>query len=147
MRTKIIGEGWSKERLIKELKELNRQIAELEKPESWRNHAEGVLRRVSEELEMAKSNHAHLLANISDAIIATDERFNITYWNPPAETFFGWKADEVLNHPMHEVLRSEFISTGHRIEAVRMLMRTGRVKEEMIQYNRDGKPIHVERLP
>lgn len=87
---------------------------------------------------------AHLLANVSDAIIATDERFNITYWNSAAEKIFGWKADEVLNRPENEVLRSEFTGADHRHEVVQTLVQTGCFRGEMIQYNKDGKPIYIE---
>jgi PAS domain S-box-containing protein len=165
VKNEFTDESLSKKRLINELKELSRQIAELEKPESWRNHAEGVLHRASQELELVNDHdygtmasrtqderrkaqekiayQAHLLANVSDAIIATDERFNITYWNPAAEKVFGWKADEVLNRPDHEVLRSEFIG-GRRREVAQTLVRTGCFRGEMIQYNRDGKPVYIE---
>jgi PAS domain S-box-containing protein len=157
---------WSEERLINELKKLSGQVAEMEKTERWRNHAEEVLRRAREGVELAKVNHAlsalpefnnlelhakiayeaYLLTSISDAIIATDERSNIIYWNPTAETVFGWKAEEVLNRPEQEVLRfdsSKFSSSVYH-EAAQTLMQKGRFMKEVIKYNRDGKPIYVE---
>ena len=118
MKNEVTDENWSKKQLITqaERKKEQRKIA----------------------------YHAHLLANISDAVIATDERFNITYWNPAAEEVFGWKADEVLNRPEHEVLRSEFTDTGRSRSVVQTLVQKGCFRGEMIQYNRDGKPIYVE---
>ena len=49
-------------------------------------------KRVEEQL----SYHAHLLENIHDAVIATDEQFVLTAWNKGAEQMYGWTADEVL---------------------------------------------------
>ncbi len=50
---------------------------------------------------------AHLLTNVSDAIIATDTELKITSWNPAAERMFGWRKEEVLGKPVNQVVRSE----------------------------------------
>ncbi|MFA7270985.1 MAG: diguanylate cyclase, partial [Sterolibacterium sp.] len=39
-----------------------------------------------------------------DAIIIIGPTEEITYWNPAAETIFGYKADEVQGKPLHELL-------------------------------------------
>lgn len=86
---------------------------------------------------------AHLLANVSDAIVASDARFNLLYWNKAAVAIYGWTADEVIGRPEHEVLRSEFIGLDHE-EALRRLTGTGQLECELIQYRKDGTQIRVE---
>jgi diguanylate cyclase (GGDEF)-like protein/PAS domain S-box-containing protein len=39
-----------------------------------------------------------------DAIIQIDKNGNITAWNPTATSMFGWDSDEVLGHPLHEII-------------------------------------------
>src|SRR5829696_6996770 len=51
---------------------------------------------------------AHLLENIQDAVMATDEHFSLTAWNKGAEQMFGWRADEVLGHEVYEVVSSAY---------------------------------------
>jgi len=36
---------------------------------------------------------ATLLTNLKDAVIASDEQYRITAWNPGAELIYGWKAE------------------------------------------------------
>lgn len=86
---------------------------------------------------------AHLLANVSDALTASDEKFNLTAWNCAAEQMFGWKAEEVLGKPGAEIFRTEFIGI-ERAEVFRSVMETGAFRGEMIQYRKDGTPIFVE---
>jgi PAS domain S-box-containing protein len=86
---------------------------------------------------------AHLLANVNDAVIASDENFNLTSWNPAAEKMYGWKAEEVLGKPGPEVFRTEFIDE-ERSAAISRLFETGLLHAETIQYRKDGLPIDVE---
>lgn len=86
---------------------------------------------------------ANLLANVSDAVTASDEKFNFTAWNHAAEQMFGWKAEEVLGKSGAEVFRTEFIGV-ERSEVFRSVMETGVFRGEMIQYRKDGSPIYVE---
>jgi len=51
---------------------------------------------------------AHLLANVNDAILATDDRFVVTAWNQAAEEIHGWKAEEAIGRAVQEVIPSDF---------------------------------------
>ncbi len=86
---------------------------------------------------------AHLLANVNDAILATDNQLIITAWNPAAERMYGWQAEEALGRSVLEVLPSEF-SDKQRAEALRALDETGYFHNEVLQYCKDGTPIYVE---
>jgi len=48
---------------------------------------------------------AMLLANVNDAVIATDLSFVITSWNKGAEQLYGWSAAEVVGQPFADVFR------------------------------------------
>jgi PAS domain S-box-containing protein len=86
---------------------------------------------------------AFLLANVNDAIIASDTQFILTAWNPAAEQMYGWKAEEVLGRPGAEVLRSEYPVMG-RTEMFQILAKTGQFQGEIIQYRKDGAAFPVE---
>ena len=60
------------------------------------------------EVEEALAYYAHLLENVSDAVVATNADFVITAWNRGAEATYGWKKEEVLGRPYSEILRTEF---------------------------------------
>ena len=50
---------------------------------------------------------ADLLANVNDAIIATDEHDRITTWNATAEVMYGWKSDEVIGQMALDIVRTD----------------------------------------
>ena len=81
---------------------------------------------------------ADLLAQVSDAIIATDMDRNIQRWNAAAEALYGWRESEVLNRPMHEFIRNEYVFGGSREEALRDLAEQGVWRGELTQNRRDG---------
>jgi PAS domain S-box-containing protein len=109
------------------------------------------LRRARDELELrvqertaelAQANEvlqyqAHLLANVSDAVIATDAQLMITAWNRAAEEMFGWKAEEVLGRRGAELLQPEYIDSD-RAGVFRGLAETGRWQGEVRHQRRDG---------
>lgn len=86
---------------------------------------------------------AHLLNNVHDAVIATDEQLRITAWNKAAEAMYGWKAEEVMCRPIREVIRSDF-SHAQQTEALHRLAETGHYEVTVDQYRRDGQPICIE---
>jgi diguanylate cyclase (GGDEF)-like protein/PAS domain S-box-containing protein len=85
---------------------------------------------------------AHLLENIQEAVIATDEHFTLTAWNKGAEQMFGWRADEVLGRKVHEVVRSAFSEEP----ALRELSESGQQHTDAVTYHKDGTPIYAEAL-
>ncbi len=89
--------------------------------------------------------HASLLANLDDAVIATDEEGVVTAWNNAAERMFGWSDAEAIGRRIGEV-----VSTGSDDElarAFRELAETGRRKSsEETRYRRDGSPVVTDSL-
>jgi diguanylate cyclase (GGDEF)-like protein/PAS domain S-box-containing protein len=88
---------------------------------------------------------AHLLENIQDAVMATDEQFTLTAWNKGAEEMFGWGADEVLGRKVYEVVRSDF-SEEQLAQVVREISESGQRRSDEVRYHKDGTPIYAEAL-
>lgn len=86
---------------------------------------------------------AELLANVNDAIIASDEQYRLTAWNRAAETMYGWRAEEVLGRMGIEILQTEFPGTDPA-EMRRMIAETGGWRGEATQLRRDGTRLPVE---
>ncbi len=86
---------------------------------------------------------AYLLANINDAVIATDAAWNITAWNRAAELIFGWSAAEVLGRQVNHFLHTQSQSVP-LADIVRILERTGRFRGEFTQLRKNGERFPVE---
>jgi PAS domain S-box-containing protein len=86
---------------------------------------------------------AHLLANVNDAIVASDDQYRLTAWNAAAESLYGWKADEVLGRVGLEILQTEYPGVA-KSEMLRRIAESGRWRGEATQARKDGTRIHVE---
>jgi PAS domain S-box-containing protein len=84
-----------------------------------------------------------LLATVTDAVVASDDKFVLTAWNAAAESTYGRRADEVLGQPDALVFRTDFVGV-ERAEAIQRLVQTGRFHGELTHRRRDGKRIHIE---
>ncbi|MCX6348281.1 MAG: PAS domain S-box protein, partial [Candidatus Aureabacteria bacterium] len=86
---------------------------------------------------------AGLLANVNDAIIASDIQYRLTAWNVAAELLYGWKAEEVLGRNGLEIMRTEW-PTVDADEMRRTIAETGSWRGEATQARKDGTRIPVE---
>ncbi len=86
---------------------------------------------------------ASILENVNDAVIATDPELHLTSWNRAAEDMYGWRTEDVLGRPMHDVLRSELVDAD-LTEDMLNLAETGQWRGQLIQYHRSGKPLYIE---
>jgi PAS domain S-box-containing protein len=59
---------------------------------------------------------ASLLDAVGQAVIATDIKGRVTYWNRAAEQLFGWKQEEAVSRPILEIVAAE--SSQHRGEEI-----------------------------
>jgi PAS domain S-box-containing protein len=59
--------------------------------------------RVTDQLAAEKQRLTVTLRSIADAVIATDESSRTTVFNEAAEKLTGWKAEEAIGRPLHEV--------------------------------------------
>lgn len=92
--------------------------------------------------EAERAYNAYVLANVGDAVIATDARFVVTAWSGAAERIYGWRAEEALGRPVNELVRSR-VPDDERQEFRRILREKGQLEADYIQYRRDGSPIQV----
>ena len=84
-----------------------------------------------------------LLATVTDAVVASDDKFILTGWNAAAESTYGRRAEEVLGQPDALVFRTDFVGV-ERAEAIARLVETGRFHGELTHRRGDGKRIHIE---
>jgi len=83
-----------------------------------------------------------LLENVSDAIISTDVNFYIKSWNKAAEKIYGWRAEDVIEKHIQEVLKGE--SPNQSIESIPdEIYSKGSWKGELIQKHKDGFDVHI----
>jgi PAS domain S-box-containing protein len=74
---------------------------------------------------------AFILDNISDVVISTDLQYAIKSWNRAAEEMFGYRAAEVMDKSIKDVVNYDFV-TGSREGAWAELKRAGRWKGVML---------------
>ena len=99
-------------------------------------------RAARETAEAQVRYQAHLLENVSDAVIAMDMDFNILSWNKAAETIYGWTEAEVVGHKADPLLWTQLV--GGSVERLLNDLRTkGIWRGEVTQYHRDGTEMHV----
>ena len=91
------------------------------------------------------SYHAHLLENMQDAVIATDEQFVLMAWNRGAQEMFGWTADEVLGHDIRDIIPRDY-SDDQLAQELQELTETGRWRGERVWYRKDGALVYAEGL-
>ena len=89
--------------------------------------------------------HASLLANLADAIVATDEHSVVTVWNHAAARMFGWSDTEAIGRPISEIVLTGY-SDDEQARVFRELAETGRRRSEETRYRRDGSPVVTDSL-
>jgi len=96
-------------------------------------------RRAEEQLRY----QAHLLSNVNDAIIASDENYLITFWNRAAESLYGWSAEEVMGKYGPDITKTEFLNLD-RNEMLSHIRETGIWRGEVTQSKKDGTRFFCE---
>lgn len=71
---------------------------------SLRLQNESRLQQLNKELQEREQNLTQLLVHAPDAVIVINSESNITFWNPKAETLFGWDAAEVMGQPLQQFI-------------------------------------------
>jgi two-component system cell cycle sensor histidine kinase/response regulator CckA len=84
---------------------------------------------------------ASLLAHVRNAVIASDHKGFITYWNHHAELLYGWNAEEVVGRHVDEVMK---VPEATALQAARAeLFATGRWEGETTVRRRNGRELSV----
>lgn len=96
----------------------------------------------AKEIDQRLRYQAHLLQNVSDAILSTDLDFRINLWNRAAESIYGWSEAEALGKTVKELLKPDY-GKVNREEVVARFFQDGVWAGEVIQHDRQGVPIHI----
>ncbi len=118
----------------------------------FRRDAQGQVLQVLGQVEDVTEQHlaeerlryqANLLANVADAVIATDLAFQIQSWNAAAERIYGWTASEVVGRSVDEVLKTRYIHDSEE-SALQTLFSDGQWSGEVEQRRRDGSYVPIQ---
>lgn len=93
------------------------------------------------QMEDLLRERADLLELATEAILVRDLNGLLTFWNCGAEDLYGWKREEVLGKPIHDVLRSRFPVGDAEIEE--SLTETGTWEGNLTQTTRSGRELVV----
>jgi PAS domain S-box-containing protein len=95
------------------------------------------------QLEEKSKYQAMLLANVNDAIVATDDQDRLTAWNTAAELLYGWQAEEVLGRNELEIMQTEW--PGVDVEEMDLaIAEKGGWRGEVTQVQKNGMRVPVE---
>lgn len=116
-----------------------RYAIELSQKEQALRASEASLRRSESQLRY----QAALLDSMNDAVIAADQNYCISAWNPAAERLYGWKAEEAIGQLGLELLKTEFPEQDKE-KMLTIIAETGLWRGEVTQVNRNGIRFPVE---
>ena len=85
-----------------------------------------------------------ILAQVSDAVIATGADQRITYVNAAAERQYGVSASGVLGRDLSKVYEERWLQPGDKTAALTALRERGEWRGENIHVRRDGRELDVE---
>jgi PAS domain S-box-containing protein len=80
--------------------------------------------RVEEALRASEARLRGVTDSAQDAILTMDSRGAITYWNPAAESIFGYRSEEAIGQDLHKLLVPERYLEAYRA-AFPEFLRTG----------------------
>ena len=106
------------------------------------NNSSGIINKSLKEIENSLLSKEDILENISDAVISTDLDFNIISWNKAAEKIYGWKLNEVIGKPVHEITKLEY-PYDQMDDVVSNFFNEGLWRGEVIQKTKDGSRLWI----
>ena len=80
---------------------------------------------------------------VGDAIILSDSKGAITYWNRGAEEIYGWNEKEALGQNVHTLLRTTFCDGAQALALEDGLRKKARWSGELRQIRRNGTEVYV----
>jgi PAS domain S-box-containing protein len=85
---------------------------------------------------------AAMLNQAQEAILVRDLDGGIRFWNRGAERLYGWRAEEVLDRPVSELLYGG--DSSELDKAVKTVVKNGEWRGEIRQFTKDGRELTVE---
>jgi two-component system cell cycle sensor histidine kinase/response regulator CckA len=99
--------------------------------------------RVNSSTMPAHPEERAILDRVGNAIILSDAKGAITYWNRGAEEIYGWNAKEALGQNVHTLLRTTFCDGAQELALEDGLRRKSRWTGELRQIRRNGTEVFV----
>jgi PAS domain S-box-containing protein len=100
-------------------------------------------KRAEEKLKASEESYRNIFGSINDCICTHDLEGRLTSLNPAAVVTMGYREEELLGHPIQELIdpdhRDKFIS-----EYMNPLLKEGRAKGILKLISRDGSPHYIE---
>ncbi len=84
-----------------------------------------------------------ILDRVGNAIILSDAKGIITYWNRGAEEIYGWSAKEAIGQNVHTLLRTTFCDGSEEFVLEDGLRKRSRWTGELRQIRRNGTVVYV----
>ncbi len=85
-----------------------------------------------------------VIAQVNQAIIATDATGHVTYWNEAAERLFGWPEADVRGQVASTVLETRWLGPGGRDAYLATLLSNDVWNGEIVQKTRQGDELVVD---
>ncbi len=143
--TMLLAENAALHVRLEEAGEMLRAIRQGEVDALVIENAKGVQVYTLQGLDAAASRfRGEILAQVSDAVIATDGDQRITYLNAAAERQYGVSASAMLGQRLSKVYESRWLDPGDEAIAATALRRRGEWRGENLHIRRDGLELHVE---
>jgi len=112
-----------------------------------REHLEELVEDRTKKLQQSEEWLFTTLKSISDAVIATDTKGNISFLNPVAESLTGWKQEEAKEQPIEKIFNIINEETRKPVESpVSSVIREGVVvglANHTVLITKDGKEIPI----
>lgn len=106
------------------------------------------IRKAQHEIVQSELKNRLIMNSALDAIITIDVYGRITFWNPRAESIFGWKEEEVLGHSLSETIIPPAFREAHK-QGMNHFLTTGEStvlnrQLELKAINRIGEELPIE---
>jgi PAS domain S-box-containing protein len=87
---------------------------------------------------------AAILAQVNEAVVATDPRGKVTYWNDAAQRLYGWSAAEVMGRVAESFMRTGWPGADNREQMLAVLGATSAWVGALSHVTKAGEHITVE---
>ena len=87
--------------------------------------------------------HSALIDLTNEAIVSTDDQFNILQWSKGAETLYGYKKEEVIGKSVINYVASK-MDIAKRIAIIKDIQTNGSWKGEVQQFDKYGKALDLD---
>ena len=135
----------TKEQLLKEIENLNKKVADLEKANAGGITA-GAGTHAADILWEGEKRFRHLVKNSNDIIVIIDKDAREVYVSDSVEHITGFSPDEVLNRSGFEFLHPDDV--GHMEETLSKLLKLpgGTARDEYRHRTKDGGWVYLEAI-